>query len=98
MRPRVTHLACLLLLLSSLALSDVRAGGGESARTPGGVFVRNLLLQAKEDGEPEQASFEHGTTLTADAYARPLPLFPVHDGNRPSMQTARVHAVTGSSL
>ena len=98
MRSRAVHLACLLLLLSSLAVSDARASSVEPARTPGGVFVRNLLLQAAiEESEPltpgpasqEPLSF---TTAAPCVHGVTRPV------NNAVVQTAHVHAVTGSSL
>ena len=98
MRSRAVHLACLLLLLSSLAVSDARASSVEPARTPGGVFVRNLLLQAAiEESEPVTpgpASAEpHDFTVSVSSEHHVVR--PVHDA---VAQTAHVHAVTGSSL
>ena len=98
MRSRASHLAVLLLLLSSLAVSDARAVNVERSRTPGGVFVRNLLLQAAVD-EPEPAAcgFEHSAPFSID----PVQQVAHPDVRRvagPVAHTAHVHAVTGSSL
>lgn len=98
MRSRAVHLACLLLLLSSLAVSDARASSVEPARTPGGVFVRNLLLQAaieeSEPATPSPASAEP-QSFAISVSSEHRVVRPVHDA---VAQTAHVHAVTGSSL
>lgn len=98
MRSRAVHLACLLLLLSSLAVSDARASSVEPARTPGGVFVRNLLLQAAiEEAEPATPgpAGEEPQSFTAAAPCEHGVVRPVNDA---AVQTAHVHAVTGNSL
>ena len=98
MRSRAVHLACLLLLLSSLAVSDARASSVEPTRTPGGVFVRNLLLQAAigetEPVTPGPASADP-LDFTVSVLSEHRVVRPVHDA---VAQTAHVHAVTGSSL
>jgi hypothetical protein len=98
MRSRVSHLACLLLLLSSLAMSDARAGGATPSRTAGGLFVRNLLLKAAVDeAEPATLAFEDRQTQSS-------PVAPHSTQNvaglalDPAARTAHVHSVTGSSL
>ncbi|MEZ2345623.1 hypothetical protein [Terriglobus sp. RCC_193] len=98
MRSRAVHLAFLLLLLSSLAVSDARASSVEPTRTPGGVFVRNLLLQAaNEESEPVTPGpeSEAAQSFTAAAPCEHAVVRPVNDA---AVQTAHVHAVTGSSL
>jgi hypothetical protein len=98
MRSRAGHLACLLLLLSSLAVSDVRSGSAEPARTPGGVFVRNLLLQAAvEEHEPATSGFvaEETSVFTAAAGSARGAARSVSGA---AEQSAHVHAVTGNSL
>jgi len=98
MRSRAVHFACLLLLLSSLAVSDARANSVEPARTPGGVFVRNLLLQAAiEESEPVTSgpASEAPQSFTAAAPCEHGFVRPVYDA---VAQTAHVHAVTGNSL
>jgi hypothetical protein len=98
MRFRSTHLACLLLLLSSLAVSDARAGSVTSTRTPGGVFVRNLLLRAAvEEAEPATSGFGREASQVFTDVATPMPRV-MHAAVGPAAQTAHVHAVTGSSL
>jgi hypothetical protein len=98
MRSRFTHLACLLLLLSSLAVSDARANSVEPARTPGGVFVRNLLLQAAiEESEPGAPGFGSETTSTFTVACPPVTAS-ARTGLSAAAQTAHVHAVTGNSL
>ena len=98
MRSRFTQVAVLLLLLSSLAVSDARAVNVERSRTPGGVFVRNLLLQAAvEEAEPDACGFESGASVAV----APVSQEERRDVRRvagPVEQTAHVHAVTGSSL
>jgi hypothetical protein len=98
MRFRATHLTCLLLLLSSVAISAAHASSMAPVRTPGGVFVRNLLLQAAVDeSELPTSGFgreeEHFFTVAA-------PFVP--GVSRPVAgaveQSAHVHAVTGNSL
>jgi hypothetical protein len=98
MRSRFTHLACLLLLLSSLAASDARANSVEPTRTPGGVFVRNLLLQAAiEEAEPAAPSFGSRADSTVMVVYTPAPAI-ARAGIGAAAQTAHVHAVTGNSL
>ena len=97
MRFRASHLTCLLLLLSSLAVS-AHAGNVASRRTPGGVFVRNLLLQAAVDeAEPARSNFaqQHWDAATV---ATPHLWDAAHKVAGPEAHTAHVHAVTGSSL
>ncbi|SEC46247.1 hypothetical protein [Terriglobus roseus] len=97
MRFRATHLTCLLLLLSSLAVS-VHASNVAPTRTPGGVFVRNLLLQAAvEESEPVRSDF---SDKNRDASTVPTPHLwnAAHAVAGPVAHTAHVHAVTGSSL
>jgi hypothetical protein len=98
MRSRAAHFACLLLLLSSLAVSNARAGSVAPTRTPGGVFIHNLLLQAAvEEYEPAtsvvESDFPQHCADTSQAVHRMV--LPVR---APMSQTAHVHAVTGSSL
>jgi hypothetical protein len=98
MRSRAVHLACLLLLLSSLAVSDARASSVEPTRTPGGVFVRNLLLQAAiEESEPATPgpASEEPQSFTVATPCEQRVVRPLHDA---VAQTAHLHAVTGSSL
>jgi hypothetical protein len=98
MRSRVSHLACLLLLLSSLAMSDARAGGATPSRTPGGVFVRNLLLKAVVDeAEPAVPVFEDRQIYNVPVAAHSVQKV-VGPASDPAARTAHVHAVTGSSL
>lgn len=98
MRSRVAHFACLLLLLSSLAVSDVRAGSAEATRTPGGVFVRNLLMQVSDDADAEPGVYHDGYRFPANGTTqRPLKGSFAPE-NAPSQRTAKVHAVTGSGL
>jgi hypothetical protein len=98
MRSRAAHFACLLLLLSSLAVSNARAGSVAPTRTPGGVFIHNLLLQAAvEEYEPATSDVERDLPQSfADAsqtsHRMVLPV------RAPIAQTAHVHAVTGNSL
>jgi hypothetical protein len=98
MRSRVSHLACLLLLLSSLAVTSARASGVESTRTPGGVFVRNLLLRAVvEDAEPGISEYGRDESAVVGDVAAPMPV-ETRWVAVPVTATAHVHAVTGSSL
>ena len=98
MRSRATHLACLLLLLSSLAVTSARAGGVEATRTPGGVFVRNLLLRAVvEDAEPGVSEYGREESAVVADVAAPMPV-ETRWVAVPVTPTAHVHAVTGSSL
>jgi hypothetical protein len=98
MRSRVSQFACLLLLLSSLAVSSARAGVVEPSRTPGGVFVRNLLLRAVvEDAEPGELAYGREDSAAVADVAASMPV-----AERwvavPVTAAAHVHAVTGSSL
>jgi hypothetical protein len=98
MRSRAAHFACLLLLLSSLAVTNARASGEAPSRTPGGVFVRNLLLRAVvEEAEPGLTSFgrEESAAFTVENAPVPSRTFRM---SGPVAQAAHVHAVTGSSL
>ncbi len=98
MRSRTAHIVCLLLLLSSLAVSDARAGSVEATRTPGGVFVRNLLMQAAvEESELASVSFGNEAPLVFAVSSQPVRSV-VMPMRAPIAQTAHVHAVTGSSL
>lgn len=98
MRFRAGHLACLLLLLSSLAVSSARAAEVAPARTPGGVFVRNLLLRAAvEETEAAACGYEREEFAVVANVAAPLPSRS-YAVPRPLTHTAHVHAVTGSSL
>jgi hypothetical protein len=97
MRLRASHLTCLLLLLSSLAVS-VHASNVAPTRTPGGVFVRNLLLQAAvEEAEPARSNFSD-QNRHASAVPTPHLWNAAHAVAGPVAHTAHVHAVTGSSL
>jgi hypothetical protein len=98
MRSRAAHFACLLLLLSSLAVSNARAGSVAPTRTPGGTFIHNLLLQAVVDEyEPTTpvAESDIPQNITDASQAVHRMALPVR---APMVQTAHVHAVTGSSL
>lgn len=98
MRSRAAHFACLLLLLSSLAVSNARAGSVAPTRTPGGTFIHNLLLQAAVDEyEPATSGAEHAFPQSFMDAAQTVHrmVLPVR---APVAQTAHVHAVTGSSL
>ena len=98
MRFRTGHIALLLLLLSSLAVIDARAGTLVPARTPGGVFVRNLLLRAAvEESDPVQSTLRHKRSADYGiADVEQAPGVPQAAG--PGAWTAHVHAVTGNSL
>lgn len=98
MRSRAAHFACLLLLLSSLAVSNARAGSVAPTRTPGATFIHNLLLQAVVDEYEPATPVEHRDILqniTDASQAVHRMVLPVR---APVVQTAHVHAVTGSSL
>ncbi len=98
MRSRTGHLACLLLLLSSLAISSARAAEVAPARTPGGVFVRNLLLRAAVE-ETEIAACGCGREESAAIANVTLPLPSLLRGMpQPLTHTVHVHSVTGSGL
>jgi len=98
MRSRTAHFVCLLLLLSSLAVSDARTGRVEPVRTPGGVFVHNLLLHAVvEESEPAALAFGDEERLSFIAHSQPIRSL-VTSVRGPVEQTAHVHAVTGNSL
>ena len=98
MRSRTAQFVCLLLLLSSLAVSDARAGNVQPVRTPGGVFIHNLLLHAAVD-ESEATTFDFGNDVPVSVGVPSQPVHSVVDGTRePAAQTAHVHAVTGNSL
>ncbi len=98
MRSRTAHFVCLLLLLSSLAVSDARAGCVEPVRTPGGVFIHNLLLHAAVE-EPESATSGFGNEESLNSTVPSQPAYsPVTSVRGPAAQTAHVHAVTGSGL
>ena len=98
MRFRSTHLACLILLLSSLAASDARACSVTQARTPGGVFVRNLLLRAAvEESEPARSEFGSGMSPVFAVSSTPMPRVTSHVQG-PVAHAVLIHSVTGSSL
>ncbi len=98
MRSRAAQFVLLLLLLSSLAGTDACAGGVERARTPGGVFVRNLLLQAAvEDSEPAASVFQSKDSQVFGRTARRVQS-DVLTVRGAVAQAAHVHSVTGSSL
>lgn len=95
---RPTHLACLLLLLSSFAVSDARTGSVTPSRTPSGVFARKLLLRAAVQ-ETQTARPNLGRELPTRFTAVTIPVQSVmHWVLGPAEHTAHVHAVTGSSL
>lgn len=73
MRFRCTHLACLLLLLSSLAVSDARAASVRPSPRPNDVFVRKLLLQAT--AQPQRPNLERAVSPVLAAVT--VPMLPV---------------------
>jgi hypothetical protein len=98
MRFGFIHLACLLLLLSSLAVSDARAGSVTPSRAPGGVFERNMLLRvAVQEAEPARPYFGPEVSPVFAHVTMPMP--PVmHWVPGPVAHSSHLHAVTGSSL
>jgi hypothetical protein len=98
MRLRASHLTCLLLLLSSLAVS-AHASNVASTRTPGDVFIHNLLLQAGavEEAEPAGPDFPNENRYAVTA-STPHLWNVAYRVPGPAAHTAHVHAVTGSSL
>lgn len=92
------HLAFLLLLLSSFAVSDARAGSVTPSATPGSVFARKLLLRAALQ-ETQTARPKLRREIPHFFTAETMPALPVmHWVPGPVEHTAHVHAVTGSSL
>jgi len=99
MRLRARHLACLLLLLSSLGSAEaatLRSG----ALTPGGRYIFSLLQQSAAQTAAEPVS----TLFTADTPSLPLPassLAAVRVAwtmRPPAAHTVALHTLTAAGL
>jgi len=99
MRLRARHLACLLLLLSSLGSAEaatLRSG----SLTPGGRYIFSLLQQSAAQTAAEPAS----TLFAGDTPALPLPassLAAVRVAwtmRPPAAHTASLHTLTAAGL
>lgn len=98
MRSRAVQFVALLLLISSMAGADACAGSVEQSRTPGGVFVRNLLLQAAvEDSEPAATGLRGGELRGIGLTLQPVQS-DVHTVRGAAAHAAMMHFVTGSGL
>ena len=97
MRLRNRHLACLLLLLSSLSAADARALRSTDL-TLGGRYISMLLSQSAASAVAAQPLAHHALASKTEAFAsadRALHAA-VWTMRPPAAQTATLHAVTAS--
>jgi hypothetical protein len=98
MRLRNRHLACLLLLLSSLSAADIR-GLRSTDLTLGGRYISTLLSQGAIAiiAEPHA---EHAAPPKADAFVLPPAARVLNAAawtmRPPALQAAALHAATSS--
>lgn len=100
MRLRNRHLACLLLLLSSLSAADARSLCSGDL-TLGGRYISNLLIQsaaASAIADPLAQIAQSATAQRTESFflspASRAAHFATWTMRPPAAQTARLHAIT----
>ena len=99
MRLRNRHLACLLLLLSSLSAADARSlRSGEL--TLGGRYISTLLCQTAAAAAIAKPLAEHTAPAPTEAFVLPPASRALHTAawtmRPPAQHTAALHAATSS--
>ena len=99
MRLRNRHLACLLLLLSSLSAADAR-GLRSADLTLGGRYISTLLCQSAAAAIIAKPLAQHATSPKTEAFVLAPASRALHAAvwtmRPPAEHTAALHAVTSS--
>ena len=99
MRLRNRHLACLLLLLSSLSAADAR-GLRSGDLTLGGRYISTLLCQSAASAIIAKPLAEHTAPARTEAFVLPPASRALHAAawtmRPPAQHVARLHATTSS--
>jgi hypothetical protein len=97
MRLRNRHLACLLLLLSSLSAADARALRSTDL-TLGGRYISTLLCQTAAAAAIAEPLAKNAAPLKTEAFVLPPASRALHAAawtmRPPALHTARLHATT----